>query len=102
MLKMDKYTIVAAPKVKEDLKEAKNYLNSKRTGYGKKFIDEYRKTLIQLQKNPFFQARYNSIHCVPLKTFKYMVHFQVNEQEKIVHIYAVLSTYLDPNTHFVK
>jgi mRNA-degrading endonuclease RelE of RelBE toxin-antitoxin system len=98
---MTKYTIVADPRVKEDLKEAKEYLNARRKGYGKKFLDEYRKTLNHLQKNPFFEVRYNTIHCLPLKTFKYMVHFEVNEQEKIVHIYAVLSTYLDPSKHYI-
>lgn len=51
LLKMKKYKIIADPRVVEDLKEAKEYLNAKRKGYGKKFIDEYRKTLFHLQKN---------------------------------------------------
>lgn len=31
-----------------------------------------------------------------------MIHFQINENEKFVHVYAVLSTYLVPKTHFIK
>jgi hypothetical protein len=99
---MEHYTIVADPRVKDDLKEAKEYLNKKRGGSGKKFLKEYKKTLIYLQKNPLFQIRYNNVHCLPLKTFKYMIHFQVREQEKVVHIYAVLSTYLNPDSHYIK
>jgi hypothetical protein len=99
---MKKYRIIADPRVSEDLQEAIEYLNAKRKGYGKKFINEYRKTLIHLQKNPFYQVHYQEIHCLPMKTFKYMIHFQINENERIVHVYAVLSTYLDPKTHFIK
>ena len=86
------YTILADPKVKDDLKEARYFLNSKRKGFGKKFLTEYKATLKHLQITPNFQIRYDEIHCLPMKTFKYMIHFKVDEENKIVHIYAVLST----------
>lgn len=35
---MVNYTIIADPKVKDDLKEARNFLNSRRKGFGKKFL----------------------------------------------------------------
>ena len=38
----EKYTIVADPRVKEDLKEARDFLNSKRKGFGTKFLADYR------------------------------------------------------------
>jgi hypothetical protein len=43
---MKKYRIVADPRVVEDLQESIEYLNAKRKVYVKKFINEYRKTLI--------------------------------------------------------
>lgn len=98
---MQKYTIIADPSVKHDLKEAKDYLNSKRKDFGKVFLKQYRKTLKTLQQNPHFQIRYNDIHCLPLKDFKYMIHFKVDEIKKEVHIYAVLSTYLNPNENWI-
>ncbi len=98
---MKKYTIVADPRVREDLNEAREFLNARRKGFGKKFLVEYRSFLKTLQTNPSFQVRYNTIHCLPLKTFKYMVHFEINEQNKIVHIYAVLSTYLDIDKNYI-
>ena len=58
---MQKYTIIADPNVKNDLKEAKEYLNSKRKDYGKKFLEQYRETLKSLQQNPHFQIRYKNI-----------------------------------------
>lgn len=60
---MKKYAIIADPGVKDDLMDAKSFLESRRTGYGKKFILEYRKSLILLQKNPYFQVRYLDVHC---------------------------------------
>lgn len=48
---MVNYTITADPKVKDDLKEARDFLNSRRKGFGKKFLSEYGITLKHLQKN---------------------------------------------------
>lgn len=98
---MEKYAIIADPRVKDDLKEAKDYLNAKRKGYSNKFLAEYRETLLYLQQNPFFQGRYKDVHCLPLKTFKYMLHFKIDEDSKTVHIFAVLSTYLNPDKHWL-
>ncbi len=47
-----------------------------------------------------FQIRYKEVHCLPMKTFKYMIHFKVDEQAKYVQIYAVLSTHQDPNKYW--
>jgi len=94
---MANYLIVADPRVKNDLKEARDFLNSKRKGFGQKFLTEYKFTLKNLQNNPQFQIRYKQIRCIPTKTFKYMIHFNVNEDKKVIHIYAVLSTYLNPD-----
>lgn len=99
---MPNYSITADPKVKDDLKEARDFLNSRRKGFGKKFLLEYRTTLKYLQKTPNFQIRYNDVQCLPMKTFRYMVHFKVDEENKTIHIYAVLSTYLNPYKNWIK
>ncbi len=94
--------IIADPKVKYDLIEARDFLNSRRAGFGKKFLSEYVATLKLIQKTPNFQIRYKDVHCLPLKTFKYMLHFRIDEENKIIHIYAVLSTYLNPDKSWLK
>ena len=98
---MKNYKLIAELRVEQDLEEAKEFLESRRKGYGKKFLDEYKSALKTLQTNPLFQIRYNSINCLPLKTFKYMIHFSVEEQTKTVFIYAVISTHQDPNKHWL-
>ena len=54
---MTKYTITADPRVADDLIEARDFLNSRRKGYGKKFLNEYRSFLKSLQHNPFYEIR---------------------------------------------
>ncbi|MDI9309534.1 MAG: type II toxin-antitoxin system RelE/ParE family toxin [Limnohabitans sp.] len=98
---MKKYKINADPRVKTDLKEARDYLNSKRKGWGIRFIKEYRGLLQTLQSNPDFEIRYKNVHCLPMKTFKYLIHFRIDSSVKSVHIYAVISTHRDPNIHYL-
>ncbi|MBP8157651.1 MAG: hypothetical protein KAX93_04670 [Flavobacterium sp.] len=98
---MATFTIVADPKVKSDLQAARDFLNSKRKGYGTLFLAEYRKALKTLEKNPFFEIRYQNIRCLPLNKFKYMIHFKVEEDQKSILVYAVLSTHLDPQSHWL-
>ena len=98
---MIKYQIVADPRVANDLKEARDFLNSRRKGLGSKFLKEYKVLLKTLQSNPDFQVTYKNIHCLPLKTFKYMVHFTIDIPSKTVHLYAVLSTHQKPNKHWL-
>lgn len=98
---MIKYKVTAEIGVAEDLKSAKVFLNSRRSGYGIKFLSEYREMLKTLEKNPDFQIRYNNIRCLPFKTFNYMIHFKVNETERTIHIFAVISTYLNPEQHWI-
>ena len=47
-----------------------------------------------LKKNPFFQMRYDSVRCLPLETFPYMVHFTFDENRKLVEIFAIIHTSL--------
>lgn len=98
---MGTYTIVADPLVKNDLIEARDFLESRRKGFGLKFIQEYKSLLSSLTINPDFQVRYKDIHCLPMPTFKYMVHFKIVETTKTVIVYAVLSNYLDPNSKWL-
>lgn len=96
------YKVEAELRVSDDLEEAFEFLNSRRTEYGKKFLAEYKEALKTLKTNTLFQVRYSSIRCFPLKTFKYMIHFNVEEETKIIRIYAVTSNYQDPDKHWVK
>jgi hypothetical protein len=96
------YTLIAELRVEQDLIQAVEFLESRRKGYGKKFLTEYNSALKTILTNPLFQIIYNNICCFPLKTFKYMIHFNVEQETKIVRIYAIISTHQNPNDHWIK
>ena len=93
---MKNFKVDADPRVNEDLLEAIYFLNSKKIGLAKKFLVDYRSGLKTLKTNPFFEIRYDTIRCLPLEIFKYIIHFSIDEQNNIVHIHAVISTYKNP------
>jgi len=91
------YKIQADPRVKLDLQQAMEFLKSRRKGLDTKFLADYKSSLKTLKTNPFFEVRYDNIRCLPLETFKYMIHFSVDEDNNTVLVNAVISTYLDPD-----
>ena len=90
---MKNYKVIADPRVKLDLKEAKDFLESKEKNLSVKFLKDYRKALKKLQNNSFFEVRYKDIHCLSLEVFKYMLHFNIDEQNRIITVFAVISTH---------
>jgi hypothetical protein len=66
------------------------------SGVGEKFETMLNKHLASLEKNPFFQVRYDQVHCLPLNKFPFTVHFTVDKNENIVIDRAVFHTSMDP------
>lgn len=98
---MNVYSIVSDPRVKIDLRNAKDYLNTKRNKQGLKFLEEYRETLMLLRQAPFFEKRYKDVHCIPLKKHKYLIHYRINNDKNQIQILAVLSTHLNPDKNWL-
>lgn len=90
------YTIDIDPRAIRDVQQAIDYYEEQQAGLGVKFENALNNQLTTLEKNPFFQVRYDDVHCLPLKKFPYMVHFTVNENSKLVTVRAVFHTSLDP------
>jgi 1-deoxy-D-xylulose 5-phosphate reductoisomerase len=71
-------------------------INEQQWGLGEKFETMFNKHLASLEKNPFFQVRYDQVHCLPLNKFPFMVHFTVDKNENSVIVRAVFHTSVDP------
>jgi plasmid stabilization system protein ParE len=85
-----------------DLQKAIDYYDEQQPGLGKKFEITIDNHFSSLSKNPFFQVRYDAIHCLPVKKFPFMIHFAINEKNKTIQIIAVFHTSLDPNENWGK
>lgn len=90
------YSIVIDPRAIQDIQKAIDYYDEKQPRLGEKFENALNKHLITLEKNPFFQIRYDNVHCLPVKKFPYMVHFTVDEKNMLVTVRAVFHTSTDP------
>jgi toxin ParE1/3/4 len=90
------------PLAKFDIQQEINYYNSKQKGLGKRFHSEVKAAFTAIKKNPFFQVRYDDVHCLPLKVFPAMVHFTINEKTNTVIVRAVINTHKDPDKFWVK
>ncbi|GGW90442.1 plasmid stabilization system protein ParE [Salegentibacter mishustinae] len=77
-----------------DLKSAIDWYESKQFGLGKRFLNDFENTLIQIQSNPYiFQLENNSRNAL-LDIFPYLVIFEIDYQEII--ILAIFNTHQNP------
>jgi hypothetical protein len=79
------YAVVVDPRAIRDIQETIDYYDSQKAGLGAEFESILNKSLFSLQTNPFFQIRYDGVHCLPLKKFPYMVHFTIDDQTGFVN-----------------
>lgn len=82
----------------QDIQNAIDFYDEQQPGLGKRFEKVLDDHFITLRNNPFFQIRYDIVRCLPIKSFPFMIHFIVDEQEKNVKILAILHTSLNPRS----
>lgn len=93
---MNDFKIKIEPEALDDIQQGINWYKNQKTGLGRRFHQEVNSLFNRLKTNPYFQIRYDNVRCLPLKTFPFMVHFTVDEQEKLIIIRAVFNTYRNP------
>ena len=94
---MKNFTVVFSPFAIEDTEKAVEYYEEKQTGLGGRFTSQLQQILNTIKRNPFFAAvRYDDIRCAIIKKFPYLVHYHIDEEELLVTIIAIYSTYKEP------
>lgn len=87
------FTTVIDPRAMQDIQRAVDYYEEQQPGLGAQFEDTLNEYLLKLEQNPFFQIRYDNVHCLPLKKYPYMIHFTVDEHEELIMVRAVFNTF---------
>ncbi len=83
--------------VKENLKQASFWYNTKQKDLGKLFLKDINSVVDYICQNPLlFQIRYNTIRIAFLENFPYGIHYEYFENENEVKIYAVFHTSRSP------
>jgi plasmid stabilization system protein ParE len=92
------YNVVILFPAKHDIREAALWYNLQKKELGKKFALKVRQKLNLIRKSPYsYTTRYDEVKTAVLDVFPFMVHYTVDEHEKIVTVYAVLHTSRNPN-----
>jgi plasmid stabilization system protein ParE len=74
-----------------------NGIKKKSQGLGIKFTSEVREKVRFIKQNPLASnIRYDEVRTAVLNIFPYMIHYTVEEPEKIVIVSAVFHTSRDP------
>jgi toxin ParE1/3/4 len=94
---MRKFILDFHPLLSSEVQKIISFYNEKSKGLGAKFYQDLKTSYETLKSSPFYQTRYDETRCLPLNKFPYMIHFTVNEVDKIVFIHSVIGTSQDPN-----
>jgi len=95
-----KYSIFLDKRVIDDIQHAIDFYEGASKGLGQKFESYLNKYISSLIKNPFFQIRYDQVHCLPLKKSPYMIHYTIKQNH--IYIHAVIHTKLNPSKKWLK
>ncbi|REG86373.1 hypothetical protein [Algoriphagus antarcticus] len=90
------FDVLVEPLAKEDIQQAIIFYEERKEGLGKESELELHHYFKILETNPFFQIKYDSVHCLPLKKFPFMIHFTLNEEYRKVIVRAVFHTSRNP------
>lgn len=94
---MRAFKSVLDPRAIRDIQEAIDYYDEQEIGLGEIFEETVHQHIIKLEQIPFFQERYDSVRCLPISKFPYMLHYTVDEESKLITVYGVINTYLHPD-----
>ena len=90
------YSVKIEPIALQDVQQAVDYYDDKLAGLGEKFEAELNEHIIFLETNPHFQVRYKKVHCLPLRKYPYMIHYTIDEENKLVTVRGVFHTSRNP------
>ena len=81
----------------KDIQQAKEWYEIQSKGLGKRYANQVKKQINSLKKDPYiFSIKYNEIRCRKIEKFPFLIHYKINEELKIVAVFAVFRTSRNP------
>ena len=81
----------------KEIFSAIEYYEKANPAIAEKFEEAIEIAIQKLKSHPYFEVRYNQKHCLPLKRFPYMLHYQLEEDLKLVYVTGCIHTSLNPD-----
>lgn len=80
-----------------DIQDASDWYEFQSKGLGNRYKNQVKKQINSLKKNPFlFAIKYNEIRCRKIEKFPFLIHYKVNDELKVVSVFAVFHTSRNP------
>lgn len=80
------YKIILLPSAFTDIKEINFYYKNINKKLAEKFNDNLKYEIKIIKKNPYlFQIRYNNFYIVKIKTFPYLIHFEIYDNLVVIN-----------------
>ena len=84
------YQLVFSPKALADIDEACIWYNLQQKGLGKKLVTDVKNVITSIKQKPHFASvKFENIRTAACETFPYAVHYQVDEDQKVIRIVAI-------------
>ncbi len=83
-----KYTLIVKAEAIQDMAEAFNWYENKRTGLGTEFLDEVDEYYARITQNPEHYQSHRNQRIAVMQRFPYKIIYEV-EQEDCIVVYAV-------------
>ena len=94
---MTKYKIKIEPEAINDIQEATDWYNEQLQGLGSRFQKQVIVKINSLKNNPStYAVRYTDVRCMIIKKFPFIVHFTIDENKKLVEVFAIFHTSRNP------
>jgi hypothetical protein len=94
---MNQFGILFAEKALIDIELGAAYYNAQKNNLGKEFAEQVYLTISSLKTNPFISAiRYSAIRCAVVKRFPFVIHYSIDETNKLISILAIYNTHQKP------
>lgn len=94
---MKQYKIQIDIEALQDIQDATDWYNLQQEGLGNRFQKQVKSQINSLAKNAFaFGIRYSTVRCTLIKKFPFLIHFEIDEPNNVVKIFAILHTSRNP------
>ena len=81
----------------EDIQKANDWYELQSKELGKRYTNQVKKQINSLKKNPqLFSVKYNEIRCRKIEKFPFLIHYKIDDDLKIVTVFAVFHTSRSP------
>lgn len=98
---MNPYKIRIEVRALKDIQDGFDYYEEKQEGLGTRFNQAVFRSFEILRHNPFYQIRYETFRCLPVRKFPFMIHYEVDEAKSTVDVFGVINTHLNPDENWL-